>query len=88
MKIAVIGTGYVDLVTGTCLAESGNDVAGTYCGAGFEADAQQASADRCGDDVLVAHPGAALVADAHLHRASRYAGRVDRNRPRPECQYE
>src|SRR4051794_40038514 len=25
-KIAVIGTGYVGLVTGTCLAESGNDV--------------------------------------------------------------
>jgi UDPglucose 6-dehydrogenase len=26
VKIAVIGTGYVGLVTGTCLAESGNDV--------------------------------------------------------------
>ena len=26
MKIAVVGTGYVGLVTGTCLAESGNDV--------------------------------------------------------------
>lgn len=27
MRIAVIGTGYVGLVTGTCLAESGNEVA-------------------------------------------------------------
>ena len=26
MKIAVIGTGYVGLVTGTCLAETGNEV--------------------------------------------------------------
>ena len=28
MKVAVIGTGYVGLVTGTCLAESGNEVIG------------------------------------------------------------
>ena len=26
MKIAVVGTGYVGLVTGTCLAETGNAV--------------------------------------------------------------
>ena len=26
MRVAVVGTGYVGLVQGTCLAESGNDV--------------------------------------------------------------
>ena len=28
MKVAVVGTGYVGLVTATCFAESGNDVTG------------------------------------------------------------
>ena len=28
VKIAIIGTGYVGLVTSTCLAESGNEVVG------------------------------------------------------------
>jgi len=31
MKITVVGTGYVGLVTGTCLAETGNDVACVDC---------------------------------------------------------
>ncbi len=31
MKITVIGTGYVGLVTGTCLAETGNDVVCVDC---------------------------------------------------------
>lgn len=30
MKITVIGTGYVGLVTGTCLADIGNDVLCLY----------------------------------------------------------
>ncbi len=34
MKIAVIGTGYVGLVTATCFAESGNDVIGMDVDAG------------------------------------------------------
>ena len=34
MKIAVVGTGYVGLVTGTCLAETGNDVTCVDCDRG------------------------------------------------------
>ena len=38
MKIALIGTGYVGLGTGTCLADSGNDVAGRLGVARFFAE--------------------------------------------------
>lgn len=31
MNIAIVGTGYVGLVTGTCLAETGNDVVCVDC---------------------------------------------------------
>ncbi|MDA0946482.1 MAG: hypothetical protein RLZZ314_520 [Bacteroidota bacterium] len=42
MNIAVVGTGYVGLVTGTCLAETGNDV---IC---VDIDAQKVSAMQAG----------------------------------------
>lgn len=52
MKIAVIGTGYVGLVTGTCFADSGNDVT---C-----VDIDQAKVDRLNQgDVPIYEPGLA-----------------------------
>ena len=41
MRISVIGTGYVGLVTGTCLAESGNDVICMDIDAGKDREAEQ-----------------------------------------------
>ena len=50
MKIAVIGSGYVGLVAGACLAESGNDV---VC-----ADIDEEKIARLNDgDVLIHEPG-------------------------------
>ena len=50
MKIAVIGTGYVGLVTGTCFAETGNDVT---C-----IDIDQSKVDRlCAGEITIYEPG-------------------------------
>ena len=49
MKVSVIGTGYVGLVTGTCLAESGNDV---IC---MDIDQQKITMLRAGADKVVNH---------------------------------
>ncbi len=43
MKVTVIGTGYVGLVTGTCLAETGNEV---LC---VDIDAQKVATMQCGN---------------------------------------
>mgnify|MGYP001358891665 CR=1 FL=1 len=43
MKIAVVGTGYVGLVTGTCFAETGNDV---VC---VDIDAQKVASMKAGN---------------------------------------
>src|SRR3989304_4116032 len=56
MKIAVIGTGYVGLVTGTCFADSGNDV---VC-----VDIDQKKIDRLNrGDVPIYEPGLAEMVE-------------------------
>lgn len=50
MKIAVVGTGYVGLVTGTCFAETGNDV--------FCVDIDQSKVDRLSNgEITIYEPG-------------------------------
>ena len=46
MKITVVGTGYVGLVTGTCFADSGNEV---VCVDIDEAKVRALKAGRCPD---------------------------------------
>ena len=91
MKIAVIGTGYVGLVTATCLAESGNDVVGIDKDAGQDRHARsgQAADLRAGPARTGAAqsprrpaaaspptwPTASREAAAHLHRRRHAAGR-------------
>ncbi|MFQ5730540.1 MAG: UDP-glucose dehydrogenase family protein [Planctomycetaceae bacterium] len=64
MKITMIGTGYVGLVTGTCFAESGNDV---VC---LDVDAEKIAALNAGD-VPIYEPGL-----AELIRRNVDAGRL------------
>src|SRR6476659_7725172 len=50
MKIAVVGTGYVGLVTGTCFAETGNNV---VC-----VDIDQKKIDKlCNGEITIYEPG-------------------------------
>jgi UDPglucose 6-dehydrogenase len=75
MKIAVIGTGYVGLVTGTCFAESGNDVT---C---VDVDADKIA--RLGrGEIPIYEPGlselvARNVLDARLHFSTDLAAAVE-----------
>ena len=51
MKVAVIGTGYVGLVVGACLAETGNDV---VC---VDVDAEKIDAAAPATDIPIYEPG-------------------------------
>lgn len=60
MKIAVVGTGYVGLVTGTCLAETGNDV---YC---VDIDADKVARMRAGE-VPIYEPHLDVIFDRNIN---------------------
>ena len=97
MKIAVIGTGYVGLVTGTCLAESGNDVVGIDKDAAQDRRARSAAscpstsracwswcsatAARAGCASPPTWPAGIAPAQIDLHRRRHAAGRRRRGRP-------
>jgi UDPglucose 6-dehydrogenase len=65
MKVAVVGTGYVGLVVGACLAESGNDVVGA------DTDAGKVARLRRGE-VPIFEPGLERLLEENLS-----AGRLD-----------
>jgi UDPglucose 6-dehydrogenase len=63
MKIAIFGTGYVGLVTGTCFAEMGNDV---LC---IDVDADKIASLECGE-VTIFEPGLEAMVASNLSRGS------------------
>jgi UDPglucose 6-dehydrogenase len=59
MKVAVVGTGYVGLVSGTCFAETGNDV---IC-----VDIDQRKVDMlCGEQITIFEPGLEILFKRNL----------------------
>ena len=59
MHIAVVGTGYVGLVTGTCFSEMGNDV---YC---VDVDEKKIAALNKGQ-IPIYEPGLSSMVEEHL----------------------